>query len=140
MACFLVPTAEAIVVTAATLIVKAKEKKSEPQTFTNEAKDGTIETREKISLSRKLNWLNALLWGGSILLAFEHLWHGEISPFFPFLTAMSSPESTAVMLSEMSTVGVMMAVLVTVVWIAMVGVCAVMEHKALKQARLKAHA
>ena len=140
MACFLVPTAEAIVVTAATLIVKAKEKKSEPQTFTYEAKDGAIETRERVSLSRKLNWLNALLWGGSILLAFEHLWHGEISPFFPFLTAMSSPESTATMLSEMSSVGVLMAVVVTVAWLGMVGVCAVIEHKAMKQSRLKAKA
>ena len=49
MACFIVPATEAIVVTAATLIVKAKEKKSEPQTFTYEAKDGSIATGEKVS-------------------------------------------------------------------------------------------
>lgn len=140
MACFVVPTAEAIVVTAASLIVKAREKKSEPQTFTYEAADGKLETREKVSFSRKLNWLSYLLWGGSVLLAFEHLWHGEIVPWFPFLTAASSPESTAAMLGEMSTVGVLMAVVVTVVWLGMVGVCALMEHKAMKQSRLKAHA
>ena len=75
MACFLVPTAEAVVVTAASLIVKAREKKSEPKTFTYEASEGKFETREKVSLSRKLNWLSCLLWGGSILLSFEHLWH-----------------------------------------------------------------
>lgn len=140
MACFVVPVAEAVVVTAATLIVKAKERKSEPQTFTYEAGEGKFETREKVSLSRKLNWLNALLWGGSILLAFEHIWHGEITAWFPFLTAASSPEGMVVMLGEMSTVGVLMSVVVTVVWLGMVGACAVMERKASKQSRLKANA
>lgn len=140
MACFLVPTAEAIVVTAASLIVKAREKKSEPQTFTYEAADGKFETREKVSLSRKLNWLNFLLWGGSVLLAFEHIWHGEITAWFPFLTAAGSPEGTAVMLNEMSTVGVIMSVIVTVVWLGMVAVCAVMEKRASKSSKLKAHA
>ena len=49
-------------------------------------------------------------------MAFEHFWHGEIQPFFPFLTAASNPADTAEMLHEMSTVGVSMAVLVTLVW------------------------
>jgi hypothetical protein len=48
------------------------------------------------------------------------LWHGEVVPWFPFLTAMSDPGDTAVMLHEMSTVGVSMAILVTIVWVAMV--------------------
>jgi hypothetical protein len=60
-----------------------------------------------------------MLLGGSVLLAFEHVWHGEIVPWFPFLTAMSDPEDTAEMLHEMATIGVSMAVLVTVVWIGM---------------------
>ena len=72
-----------------------------------------------IPLSQKLRWLYTLLWGGVLLLAFEHLWHGEVTPWFPFLTAASDPAETAVMLSEMSTAGVTMAVLVTVVWIGM---------------------
>ena len=38
----------------------------------------------------------------------------------PFLTAMSDAAETSVMLQEMSTVGVAMAVTVTVIWIAMV--------------------
>ena len=59
------------------------------------------------------------LWGGSALLAFEHVWHGEVQPFFPFLTAMSNPEDTQEMLHEIATVGVSMAVLVTVIWIGM---------------------
>jgi hypothetical protein len=103
MACFLVPGAEAVVTTIVTKIIEKKEKKQDL--------DNTKET-----LSVKLNRLNYLLWGGSGLLAFEHLWHGEIQPFFPFLTAAGNPEDTAEMLHEMSTVGVSMAVLVTAVW------------------------
>lgn len=57
-----------------------------------------------------------MLWGGSALLAFEHLWHGEVVPWFPFLTAAANPEDPAIMLHEMATVGVMMAVLTTAVW------------------------
>ena len=80
----------------------------------------------KIPFSVKLGWLNRLLWGGSALLAFEHLWHGEIVPFFPFLTAVADGEVSG-MLAEMSTTGVMMAVLVTVVWAAMLLVSSAME-------------
>ena len=61
-----------------------------------------------------------MLWGGSGLLAFEHLWHGEIVPFFPFLTNAADPADRAEMLNEMGTSGVAMAVLVTLVWVGMV--------------------
>ena len=70
---------------------------------------------------------NAL--GGCILLAFEHLWHGEIVPWFPFLTAMSSPEDTTEMLHEMATVGVTMAALITVVWFVMCKVADVIAKR-----------
>ena len=59
--------------------------------------------------------LNGLLWGGSGLLAFEHVWHGEIIPSFPFLTAASDPAQTAEMLHEMAVSGTAMALLVTAV-------------------------
>ena len=108
MACFLVPTAEAIVTTIASAVIK-KSKKNEKETNEYEVK-----------FSDRLGRLNGLLWGGSGLLAFEHLWHGEISPFFPFLTAASDPESKQVMLDEMATNGTAMAVIVTAVWIATV--------------------
>ena len=111
MACFLVSAAEAVVVTA---VEKAEEKK-EVKATGKQAK-----TTEKIPFSRKLKWLTWLLWGGAVLLAFEHVWHGEVVPWFPFLTAMSDPADTAEMLHEMATVGVTMAVLITVVWI---GIC-----------------
>ena len=120
MACFLVSAAEAVVVTAVEKAEEKREVKSAPKK----------ETVEKIPFSRKLKWLTWLLWGGAILLAFEHVWHGEVVPWFPFLTAAESPESTSEMLHEMSTVGVTMAALVTVVWLAMVAVSSLIEKRA----------
>lgn len=61
-----------------------------------------------------------MLWGGAILLCLEHIWHGEVVFYPPFLTAMSDAADTAVMLHEMSAVGVSMALLVTAVWVVMV--------------------
>ena len=126
MACFLVPAAEAVVTTVAEKVMKTKEKE---EIVTVSFSDGTITEAAKIPFSAKLGWLNKMLCGGSALLAFEHLWHGEIVPFFPFLTAVESGE-TAEMLAEMGSAGVMMAVLVTAVWAGMVAVCSVMEKKA----------
>ncbi len=131
MACFLVSAAEAAIVTVATQIVIAHENKLLPQ-FKRETETASEHKAEKIPFSRKLRWLSNLLWGGSFLLAFEHVWHGEVTPWFPFLTAAGSPADTAVMLHEMSTVGVTMAVLVTAVWCAMVLVSSAMEKKALQ--------
>lgn len=120
MACFLVSAAEAVVVTAA---AKATEKQ-----------DGgdTTETVERIPFSQKLKWLSNMLWGGAILLVFEHIWHGEIVPWFPFLTAMNDPADTVEMLHEMMTVGVAMAVIITAVWLGMVLVTDAMEKKVLQ--------
>ena len=115
MACFLVPAAEAIVTTAAQKFIEHHEKKT-----------GESLT---VDFSEKMGWLNKMLWGGSALLAFEHLWHGEITPWFPFLTAANSAESTMAMLHEMSTSGVAMAVLVTAVWAIMAAVTTVMERR-----------
>ena len=72
-----------------------------------------------------------MLWGGSALLIFEHVWHGEIVPYFPFLTAAQNPQDTAAMLHEMSTVGVAMAVLVTLIWGIGVAVYSAAERKQL---------
>lgn len=129
MACFLVPMTEAIVMTVAQKVLESKEKKAGIEKVTSA--DGY--SMEKMPFSRKLGWLNKLLWGGSALLAFEHLWHGEIVPFFPFLTAASEgPEAVSEMLGEMGTVGISMAVLITVIWIAMLLISIAMEKKALK--------
>ena len=118
MACFLVGAAEAIVVTVASKAIKASESKKELAVRSKGGEKAVDALREKqgIPWSRKLMWLAYLLWGGAFLLAYEHVWHGEVVPWFPFLTAMNDPGDTAEMLHELSTVGVTMAVIVTVVW------------------------
>ena len=113
MACFIVPAAEAAVTTIVTKVMEKQEKKQDAEQM---VKGVSLKELHKEHFSSKLKRLNYLLWGGSGLLAFEPLWHGEIQPFFPFLTAASNPADTAEMLHEMSTVGVSMAVLVTLVW------------------------
>lgn len=122
MACFLVPATEAAVTTIAEHIVKGKEEHSEAQEL-------TCEESRKTPFSHKLKWLNNMLWGGSALLAFEHIWHGEVVPWFPFLTAAGNPEDAMAMLHEMATTGVTMAVLVTAVWAGMVAVSNVIEKR-----------
>lgn len=109
MACFVVPATEAIVTTVIQKVVAKKE---------------SIENKNsgevKLSFADKLKWLNGMLWGGSGLLAFEHVWHGEVTPFFPFLTAANDPADTVEMLHEMATSGSAMAILVTAVWAGLV--------------------
>ena len=106
MACFIVPAAEAAAVTVAKKQIARKSRNG-----------ATPESTERsLNLVRKLNWLTNLLWGGALLLAFEHLWHGEVIPYFPFLSALTERSTTQQMLFEMGTVGVGMALLVTAVW------------------------
>lgn len=117
MACFLVSTAEAIVSTIATKIVKSKE---------------NYKNNTTSQFLYKIKWLSNMLWGGSSLLTFEHIWHGEVTPWFPFLTAMNNTEDTINMLHEMSTVGVSMSLVVTAVWIAMILISNSIEKKSTK--------
>ncbi|MBR0373574.1 MAG: hypothetical protein IJH91_03475 [Mogibacterium sp.] len=111
MACFLVSAAEAVVVTAVEKHEEKKEKSEEIRV--------TVDAPVKVPMSRKLKWLTYMLWGGVILLAYEHVWHGEVVPWFPFLTAMSDPGDAAEMFHEMATIGVTMAVIITVCWFIM---------------------
>ena len=117
MACFLVSAAEAVAVTA---VEKAEEKKEHERASKTDEIVAVGQESLHIPLSRKLKWLTYMLWGGVVLLAFEHVWHGEVVPWFPFLTAMSDAGATAEMLQEIATTGVCMAALITVVW---VGIC-----------------
>ena len=106
MACFIAPVAEA----AAVSVIAKKVKKNEG------------ETNVKIPFSRKVKWLSNMLWGGSALLAFEHIWHGEVVPFFPFLTAVQTQTGAFEMLKEIATIGVTMGLIVTAVWGGMLAV------------------
>ena len=125
MACFLVPVTEAVVVTA---IDKIQKKNETDKTY----KEGAAFC-ERAAFSKKLGWLRTMLWGGSSLLAFEHVWHGEVVPYFPFLTNAVNPTDRAEMFREMGTSGVGMAVLVTLVWGGMVAISSLLEKRAQKE-------
>ena len=113
MACFVVPMAEAMVATAVSKVLIKKEEQKSMQ----EIEDGFINDTGSCRIgARQIKKLSNFLWGGSGLLAFKHLWHGEIMPYFPFLTAANNPADLTKMLHEMSTVGVTMAVVVTLFW------------------------
>ena len=101
MACFTAPLAQALVVTAAKSAAHGKAAAS------------------RNPFVRRLGWLQKMLFGGSFLLAIEHVWHGEITWRYPFLTAVRDG-NTAEMLHEIATSGVAMATLITVVWVGMV--------------------
>ena len=104
MACFTVPLAEAVIVTA---VRKTVLKKSAVN---------AVHSAKMDSINESVGRLEKMLYGGSFLLAIEHLWHGEISFLPPFLTALNSPAEISVMLQELASVGVGMALLVTGVW------------------------
>lgn len=160
MACVAVPIVEGILVKTAEWILVQKERKEEARIkaikgevdgkiLTNGEKSYSFELKNEnfpegeknlslkhsgrevgLSLRKKLHLLSNFLFSGFILLVFEHFWHGEIVPFFPFLTGARSPEDTYTMLQEMSTVGVSMALLITVIWAIY---CFVLERKLQKE-------
>ncbi len=122
MACFTAPVVEAVVVG----VIEKVEARKEIQISGSSSEIQEV----KVPLSRKLKWLSGMLWGGSALLLFEHIWHGEITMWFPFLTAMSDPADKAEMLHEIATVGVTMAVVITAVWAGMcVAADAILKRK-----------
>ena len=93
MACFLAPTAAAIVTTS---------------------------IKKKVPAKYHIEWLNTMLWGGVIMLAVEHIAHKEVVPFPPFLTAMENPADIPVMLQEIATIGTAMTIAIFVAWAVMV--------------------
>ncbi len=116
MACFIVPATGAVI---SHICAKCTKKDSETH------------AQKRIGLSTKLGWLTRLLGGGSFLLAFEHIWHGEVVPWFPFLTATSNPDDTAEMLHEMATAGTAMLLLCLAVWGVMLAIVHYHETKAI---------
>ena len=75
----------------------------------------TIEKKHP-TLSKKLTTLIYMLLSGSLLLMVEHIYHGEITYLYPFLTALKDPADTQVMLKEIVTVGVCMDLVMTALW------------------------
>lgn len=112
MACFTAPLAEALVATAVRSAAPAGARRN--------------------PFVRRLGWLQKMLFGGSFLLAVEHVWHGEITWKYPFLTAVSEG-NTAEMLHEIATSGVAMAALATSVWAVAVLAAEVVERRSAAQ-------
>ncbi|MCW4029730.1 MAG: hypothetical protein NWE92_08810 [Candidatus Bathyarchaeota archaeon] len=107
MACFLAPMALAIVMTIVQVLTRHSE----------------------LSHKLKLSALNAMLWGGVVILAAEHVFHGEITAWAPYLTAMSSQADTAVMLSEIASIGGSMTLAISGTWVAMLAVNSLMMKR-----------
>lgn len=121
MACFVAPAAVAVVTTVVQKVVKKKETAA------------TVEGQAQVVLgkwTRRLRWLNTMMWGGAALLCLEHIWHGEVVPWPPFLTAMQTPGEIGPMLREIATVGVAMTVVLLAAWGIMIGVAELIERRA----------
>ena len=112
MACFTAPLAAAI---AAGIVRRTMPSEDAGKT-------------ETVSWSTKLGWLEKLSLGGCALLAFEHIWHGEIIFQFPFLTGVRDG-NTAEVLKEIATVGGAMTALIFAIWIGMLVVSSIIVKR-----------
>jgi hypothetical protein len=134
MACFLVSATVGIGAAVARHIVKHRENKLEAE--------GKTQLPEKfgsdVKWSKKLGYLELTLFSGSFVLALEHILHGEVVPFPPFLTAASDPADTAEMLTEMGTVGVAMLAILVVAWAVGVFIVDYFKFKKRKENRKEA--
>ena len=83
---------------------------------------GIIKRVWKTTDKLKLSALELMLLGGSLVLAAEHAWHGEIVPYPPFLTG-------GLVLREVSVVGGSMTLAVTLVWITTLKLSKLLEVK-----------
>ena len=125
MACFVVSAAAAIGVGAAKYVIRHHEKKNE----VTKVEPKEVKFGSDVKWSTKLAYLELTLWSGAFLLAGEHVLHGEVTPYPPFLTAMSSPEETTTMLKEMGTVGVAMLGILVAAWAVGVFIVDLLKYK-----------
>ena len=132
MACFVVSAVAAIGVGAAKYVVKHHEKKNE--LTVSEPKE--YKFGSEVKWSKKLAYLELMLWSGSFVLAGEHVLHGEVSPYPPFLTAAGEgPEAVSEMLTEMGTVGVVMLAALVATWAVGVLVVDFLKYRKHKMAK-----
>lgn len=117
MACFLVSAAAAIGTAAVKHVVKHKETKAELKAAETTAEPKEYKFGSEVKWSKKLSYLELSLWSGAFVLAGEHILHGEVTPFPPFLTAAGEGAgAVSEMLHEMGTVGVTMFAAVFAAW------------------------
>jgi len=88
----------------------------------------TIVFRKKVPAALKISWLNIMLWGGVAMLVIEHIAHGEIVFYPPFLTAMQNPADIPVMLQELAIVGGLMTIAIVFVWVILVAIASRMPR------------
>lgn len=125
MACFVAPAAVAVVTTVVRKVVEKKEAGSATNAQTSaEVVQG--------KWTKRLGWLNTMLWGGVLMLVLDHLISGELVPWWPFLSAISTGEVSG-MLREIAITGGAMTAAVFVAWGAIV---LVIEARAKAKARL----
>jgi len=114
MACFLVSATAAIGVGIAKYAVKHHENKF---ALANREEPKEYKFGSEVKWSKKLSYLEMTLWGGSFLLAIEHILHGEVVPYPPFLTAAGEgADAVNEMLTEMGTVGLAMFGILVAAW------------------------
>ncbi len=83
----------------------------------------TTTFRKNVPEQWHVGWLNTMILGGAVALAVEHVAHGEIVPWPPFLTAMSNPADAATMFHEMAAVGIPMTLAIVAAWLGIVLLC-----------------
>jgi hypothetical protein len=77
---------------------------------------------KKVPATLKIGWLNIMLWGGVAMLAIEHIAHGEVVFYPPYLTAMQNPADIPGMLQELAIVGGTMTIAIVFAWIILVAI------------------
>ena len=135
MACFLAPAGAAVVTTVVRNVLQNKEKAlstagADPKSRTAETDAAPRVVRAEGKWTQRLGWLNTMLWGGVALLCLEHIWHGEVVPWPPFLTALETPGAVGPMFREIVTVGLAMTAVIFVVWGIMVAIAAMRKRQA----------
>ena len=135
MACFLVSATAAIGVGIAKYAVKHHENK-----FALETREEPKEYKfgSEVKWSKKLSYLEMTLWGGSFLLAIEHILHEEVVPYPPFLTAAGEgADAVNEMLTEMGIVGLTMLGVLVAAWAIGVVVVDFLKFRKHKKAKLE---
>ena len=134
MACFVAPATVAVVTTVVRKVVEKRETAAAAQNST-EAAMGASKVIDSLQTkwTKRLGWLNAMLWGGTVMLVLDHLLSGELILRPPFLTALGDSALAGEMVREILVVGGAMTAAVFVAWGAMIFV---IEARAKAKARL----
>ena len=101
MCCFLVPMAQAVATTIYRKSIESHNTGSGTAAF----------------VKSKVKDLEKMLWGGTSMLIVDHIINGELIWPFPFFTALTEVDGTAVFLKELLTVGLPMSLALTFCWL-----------------------